>query len=243
MKPHLHLILKSVLCLFSDMTNKSRWQSTFLTLVGLLCLGRTIPIYADPVDDVINAQMEKHHITGLSLAIIEGGKVVRQQGYGFTDRTHKTRVTTSTLFQAGSVSKPVSALGALHLVDSGQLLLDEDVNLKLRTWALPQNEFTRTRKVTLRLILSHSAGISVHGFPGYSPGQAIPTLTQVLNGEKPANSPAIQVKNIPGSHWQYSGGRRCYGQAFRAVYGRDRVETARHDLKHLLAAPSGSQSR
>jgi CubicO group peptidase (beta-lactamase class C family) len=188
------------------MRNKPDWRSALLTLVALASFAVAVPIRADQVDEIITAQMKKHHITGLSLAIIEGGAIVRQQGYGFTDRTHNTRVTTSTLFQAGSVSKPVSALGALHLVDSGQLSLDEDVNLKLRTWALPQNKFTRSRKVTLRLILSHSAGISVHGFPGYSPGQTIPRLTQVLNGEKPANSPAIQVKNIPGSHWEYSGG-------------------------------------
>jgi CubicO group peptidase (beta-lactamase class C family) len=205
MKPHLHLILKSVLCLFSDMTNKSRWQSTFLTLVGLLCLGRTIPIHADPVDDVINAQMEKHHITGLSLAIIEGGKVVRQQGYGFTDKTHNTRVTPLTLFQAASISKPVSALGALYLVESGRLSLDEDVNTKLRTWTVPQNRFTNANKVTLRLILSHTAGITSHRFVGYPIAGPFPTLPQVLNGEKPANTAAIRVVRSPGSQWKYSG--------------------------------------
>jgi CubicO group peptidase (beta-lactamase class C family) len=91
------------------------------------------------VDEVIVAQMTKHRITGLSLAIIDGGKIVREQGYGFTDKSGKTPVTTATLFQAGSVSKPVAALGALHLVDRGLLSLDEDVNRKLRTWTVPRN--------------------------------------------------------------------------------------------------------
>ncbi len=105
----------------------------FLILEALLWLGRAVPIRADQVDDVINAQMKAHHITGLSLAIIDGGKIVREQGYGFTDETDKTPVTASTLFEAGSVSKPLAALGALHLVDSGLLSMDEDANAKLRT--------------------------------------------------------------------------------------------------------------
>jgi CubicO group peptidase (beta-lactamase class C family) len=158
------------------------------------------------VDEVIVAQMKKRGITGLSLAIIDGGKIVREQGYGFTDKSGKTPVTASTLFQAGSISKPVAALGALHLIESGLLSLDEDVNAKLRTWTVPQNKFTDAHKVTLRLILSHSAGITVYGFPGYAVGGPIPTLTQILNGEKPANTAAIRVDQFPGSQWRYSGG-------------------------------------
>jgi CubicO group peptidase (beta-lactamase class C family) len=197
--------LQFILCSSSDMTNKPLWQSIFLTLVGLLCFGRSIPIYADQVDDVINAQMGKHHITGLSLAIIDGGTVVRQQGYGFTDGASNTRVTPLTLFQAASISKPVSALAALHLVERGQLSLDEDVNTKLRTWTVPQSPFTAANKVTLRLILSHTAGITTHRFVGYSIGGPFPTLPQVLNGEKPANTSAIRVERSPGSQWKYSG--------------------------------------
>jgi CubicO group peptidase (beta-lactamase class C family) len=174
--------------------------------VALLCFGRAVPIRADQVDEIINTQMKKRGITGLSLAIIDGGTIVREQGYGFTDKGEKTPVTASTLFQAGSVSKPVAALGALHLVDRGLLSLDEDVNTKLRTWTVPRNKFTDAHIVTLRLLLSHSAGMTVHGFPGYRVGAPRPTLIQVLNGEKPANSPAIRVNQIPGSQWKYSGG-------------------------------------
>jgi CubicO group peptidase (beta-lactamase class C family) len=186
--------------------NKSIFRFTFLVLVALLCSGRAIPVWADQVDDVIREQMKKRGITGLSLAIIDGGKIVREQGYGFTDKSGKTPVTNSTLFQAGSISKAVAALGALHLVDKGLLSLDEDVNAKLRTWTLPQNKFTDAREVTLRLILSHSAGMTVHGFPGYRVGARIPTLIQILNGEKPANTAAIRVDRTPGSAWKYSGG-------------------------------------
>ena len=178
----------------------------FLVLVALLSFGSAVSLRADQVDDVISAQMKERNITGLSLAIIDGGKIVKEQGYGFTDKGRKAPVTSSTLFQAGSVSKPVAALGALHLVDKGALSLDEDVNTKLRTWTVPQNKFTDAHKVTLRLILSHTAGMTVHGFPGYVVGKPMPTLTQMLNGEKPANTAAIRVNQIPGSQWRYSGG-------------------------------------
>jgi CubicO group peptidase (beta-lactamase class C family) len=150
--------------------------------------------------------MHQHHITGLSLAIIEDGKIVKAQGYGVANTDTNTPVTTSTLFQAGSISKSVAALGALHLVEQGQLVLDEDVNNRLSTWKMPENEFTRVKKVTLRRILSHTAGVTVHGFPGYDVDAPMPTLVQVLNGAKPANTPAIRVDILPGSRWRYSGG-------------------------------------
>jgi CubicO group peptidase (beta-lactamase class C family) len=178
----------------------------FLILGTLLWFGTAVPIRADQLDDLVFAQMKKRGITGLSLAIIDGGKIVREQGYGFTDKSGKTPVTSSTLFQAGSVSKPVAALGALHLVDKGLLALDEDVNTKLRTWKVPQNKFTDAHIVTLRLLLSHTSGMTVHGFPGYAVGLPLPTLTQVLNGEKPANTSAIRVDRTPGKEWRYSGG-------------------------------------
>jgi CubicO group peptidase (beta-lactamase class C family) len=170
----------------------------------LLCLCHTAR--ADKVDDYIKAQMQKHHIPGLSLAIIEDGKVVKARGYGVTDKDSRTPVTPSTLFQAGSISKSVAAMGALHLVEQKQLALDEDVNAKLTTWKVPDNEFTKKEKVTLRRLLSHTAGLTVHGFGGYAVTEPMPTLLQVLNGEKPANSPAIRVDILPGSQWRYSGG-------------------------------------
>ena len=163
-------------------------------------------VQADKVDDVVAAQIQEHEIPGLSLAIIQDGKIIKAQGYGFTDKSGKTPVTTSTLFQAGSVSKSVAALGALRLVEHNRLSLDADVNTKLQTWKVPENEFTKEKKVTLRGILSHSAGLTVHGFPGYAVGKPVPTLVQVLNGEAPANTSAIRADIIPGSKLRYSGG-------------------------------------
>ena len=175
-------------------------------LLAAVFLSSGLPAHADKVDDFINAQLNAHHVPGLSLAIIDGGKIVKARGYGVTDTAGGGPVTAATLFQAGSISKSVAALGALHLVEQGRLALDEDVNAKLTTWKVPDNEFTGKEKVTLRRLLSHTAGLTVHGFAGYGVGEPRPTLVQALNGEKPANSPAIRVDMLPGSKWRYSGG-------------------------------------
>lgn len=174
-----------------------------LATLGLLFLTQA---HADPIDDVITAEMKRREIPGLSLAIVDGGKIIKAQGYGVTEKGGKTPVTAATLFQAGSISKPVTAVGALHLVEAGTLSLDADVNSKLTSWKLPDNEFTKEKKVTVRGILSHTAGMSVHGFPGYASDAPKPTLVQVLNGESPANTAPIRVEAAPGSAWKYSGG-------------------------------------
>ena len=175
--------------------------------IGLIVFGTgLLGASAESLDDFVVARMQQSHITGLSLAIVQDGKIVKAQGYGFTDKSGRTPVTTNTLFLAGSVSKSVAAIGVLHLVQEGQLSLDADVNTRLQTWKVPENKFTKDQKVTLREILSHSAGLTVHGFPGYDRNGPIPTLAQVLDGVKPANTQAIRVDTVPGSEWRYSGG-------------------------------------
>ncbi len=167
-------------------------------------------VAADPptnaVDDFIRGEIGKRQVPGLSLAIIQDGRIVKATGYGLTEKGGKTPVTASTLFQAGSISKPVAAFGALRLVEQGKFTLDVDVNSKLTSWKVPENEFTRAKKVTPRGLLSHTAGLTVHGFRGYATDEPVPTLVQVLDGEKPANSGAIRVDVPPGSTWRYSGG-------------------------------------
>jgi CubicO group peptidase (beta-lactamase class C family) len=162
-------------------------------------------IWADEVDRVITEKMRENNITGLSLAIIQDDKI-EARGYGFTDNSHQIPVTPTTLFQAGSISKSVAAFGALHLVQEGKLPLDTDVNTELLSWKVPENEFTQDKKVTLRGVLSHSAGLTVHGFAGYARSGPVPTLIEVLNGARPANSSPIRVNVVPGTLWRYSGG-------------------------------------
>ncbi len=150
--------------------------------------------------------MEKFRIPALSIAVIDNFQIVWAKGYGVVAPDSKSAVTTKTLFQAGSISKPVAATAALHMVEEGKLVLDENVNDKLKTWKVPDNEFTQAEKVTMRRLVSHTAGLTVHGFPGYDVDAPLPTIVQILNGEKPANTPPIRVDVIPGTKFRYSGG-------------------------------------
>lgn len=151
-------------------------------------------------------RMEHYHIPGVSIAFMNGGKIVWAKGYGYTSADSSRLVDENTIFQAASISKPVAALAALALVEEGKLGLDEDVNPYLKDWQVEENKFTEEEKVTLRRILSHTAGLTVHGFGGYASGEELPTTIQVLNGEEPANSGRIYPDAIPGSQYRYSGG-------------------------------------
>jgi len=150
--------------------------------------------------------MSVFHVPGLSIAVIDGSRIAWAKGYGVTETGTTNRVTPHTLFQAGSVSKTVAAAGAMALVERGTLGLDDDVNAKLTSWKLPDNAFTATQKVTLRRILSHTAGVTVHGFDGYPVAGPIPSLRQILDGEKPATNAPVRVDLVPGTRWRYSGG-------------------------------------
>lgn len=154
----------------------------------------------------IEARMRAIGVPAVSVAVVNGGRIEWAKAYGYADVESKRPATTATLFQAASISKPVAAMGALRLVEQGRLSLDEDVNLKLRTWKLPSNDLTTKQPVTLRLIMNHAAGTTVHGFPGYAPGVPVPTVPQLLDGSKPANTAAVRVDLQPGTRWRYSGG-------------------------------------
>jgi CubicO group peptidase (beta-lactamase class C family) len=150
--------------------------------------------------------MEVFRVPGVSVAVFDNFRVVWRKSYGVRETGTAVPVTLDTTFQAGSVSKPVTALAAMRLVQDGHLTLDENINNRLVSWTVPDNAFTAHEKVTLRRLLSHSAGLSVHGFPGYPVGAPLPTLVQVLNGEKPANTAPVRMVMVPGTKFEYSGG-------------------------------------
>jgi CubicO group peptidase (beta-lactamase class C family) len=192
--------LRSLIISSRAVVNAAAWAALLL-LHATPCLGQT-----DKLDSIVEAKMLEARLTGLSLAVIHEGKLIKAKGYGFADKASGKAVTPDTLFQAASISKAVTALGALRLTELGVLSLDADVNTVLKTWKVPENTFTREKKVTLRSILSHSAGLTVHGFAGYEVGTSVPDLKQVLDGTEPANSAAVRVESEPGSTWSYSGG-------------------------------------
>ncbi|TSC23637.1 serine hydrolase [Corallococcus sp. Z5C101001] len=154
----------------------------------------------------IQQWMALYQIPGLSIAVFDKNAIVWAKTYGVKDAGGSEPVTLETLFQAGSISKPVTAMAALHFVEAGKWSLDENINDKLRSWKLPENDFTKEQKVTLRKLLSHSGGTTVHGFPGYAVDAPMPTLVQVLDGVAPANTSPVRVDIVPGTQTRYSGG-------------------------------------
>ena len=157
----------------------------------------------------IAARMAFYQVPGVSLAVIDHGAVEWARGYGIARAGESDAVTPDTLFQAASISKPVAAAAALTLVEAGRLALDSDVNEKLQSWKIPASPAAAGQPVTLREILSHTAGLSVQGFDGYAAGVPRPTLVQILNGAPPANSAPIVVDQKPGTLWRYAGGGYC----------------------------------
>jgi CubicO group peptidase (beta-lactamase class C family) len=184
-----------------------------LALSGLFCaialITHTTPLSTQQVEQsslrFVPNRMAHYHVPGLSLAFIHNGTVGWTQAFGAA-RVGGEPVTPETLFQASSIGMPVTAVAVLRLVEQGKLNLDADVSQYLRSWKLPTNKFTEQKKMTLRELLSHTAGATVHGFQDYAAGKQVPTLVQVLNGESPANSAPVTIDFVPGSQFQYAGG-------------------------------------
>lgn len=181
-------------------------------------------------------RMAFYQVPGLSVAVLDAGAIAWTRAYGLARAGDAAPVTPDTLFQAASLSKPLTAAAALALVDSGRLALDADVNSLLRTWKIPAAPVAASEPVTLRRLLSHTAGLGVHGFDGYAAGAPLPTLPQILDGLPPANSPPILLIHQPGAVWRYSGGGYCVVQQ---LLTDTTGETFPALLRKLVLAPAG----
>lgn len=157
-------------------------------------------------------QMKIYGVNGLSIAVIKDHKLDWAKGYGWADREEKRPVTINTRFQAASISKSINALALLKLVQQGKIKLDADINDYLVSWKFPYDSLSRDKKITVANLLSHTAGLSVHGFPGYKVAEERPTVIQILNGTKPANSKPVRSMFEPGLKFQYSGGGTTISQ-------------------------------
>ena len=194
----------------------------------------------EPTTYSLQERMEHYSVPGVSVAVIDDYEVVWAKGYGVADVETGAPVTTETLFQAASISKPVAAMGMLRLVEDGVLTLDDNVNRWLSEWRLPENEFTEEAPVTLRRIVTHTGGLTVHvhGFPGYAVTAPLATTVQVLDGSEPANTDPIRVDTTPGTIYRYSGGGYTVMQHLMTeVTGRDFPDL----LQELVLAPAGME--
>ncbi len=160
----------------------------------------------EPKPMLLSERMAYYHTPGVSIAVINDGEIEWAKGYGVLSVDDAGPITTATLFQAASISKVIAAVGMLKLVDAGKLDLDADVNTYLRRWKVSTDDFTINHPVTLRGILSHTAGLSVHGFEGYEAGVPLPAVTDILDGINGANSAPVRVTCTPGTSYSYSGG-------------------------------------
>lgn len=153
-------------------------------------------------------RLKAYKVNGVSIAVIDNYQIAWAKTYGVADNSKQNPVTAETLFQCASIGKVITSLVALSLVREHKIGLDENVNNKLISWKIEENEFTKNEKVTLRRLLSHSAGLSDdYGFEGYEPGDEIPSLLQILRNERPSNAKKeIKVTTIPGTVERYSGG-------------------------------------
>ncbi len=156
----------------------------------------------------LEERMDHYRVPGVSIAVIDQGTIAWARGYGVREEGGRLPVTETTLFMVKSLSKPVTALAALRLVERGELAHDRPVNEQLLSWKVPTNELTRQAPVTLRTILSHTSGLTQWGVPSYLRGAPLPTLLQALNGEPPAleRFGSVRVDTVPGTRWRYSGG-------------------------------------
>jgi CubicO group peptidase (beta-lactamase class C family) len=174
-------------------------------------LGSSIKIEGEPNLNLM-ARMKFYKANGVSIAVIKDYKIEWVRAYGWADSAQKRPVTITTLFQAGSNSKSLNAVGILKLVQIGKLNLYNDINDYLKSWKFPYDSLSRGKKITIANLLSHTAGLTVHGFPGYENGDTIPTLIQILNGQKPANTGAIHSMYEPSLKFEYSGGGTTISQ-------------------------------
>jgi CubicO group peptidase (beta-lactamase class C family) len=143
---------------------------------------------------------------GLSVAYIQDFDIAWTRSYGLADVKSGKKVTEKTLFQAASISKPVAAMATLKAVQDGRFGLDDPINTLLKSWALPEDGYYTSRPVTPKMLLSHTGGTTIHGFPGYRESKPIPSVPQVLDGAEIANTATVELEAQPFTRFSYSGG-------------------------------------
>ena len=170
-------------------------------------------IFGDTIPKLnLEKRMKETAIQGLSIAVIRDYKIEWAKGYGWADVEEKRKVTTDTRFQAASISKSINSMGVLKLVEMGKLDPEADINNYLTNWKFPYDSISKNKKISVNNLLSHTAGLDIHGFPGYKKTDSIPTVQQILDGKRPTNTKAVRSLFEPGTKFKYSGGGTTISQ-------------------------------
>ncbi|MFI1773268.1 serine hydrolase [Thalassobellus citreus] len=188
------------------MIRKNIFAIIFLIPLYIIAQNNSADIkqFIDSVDEKTPQLLRGFNVPGAVIGIIENGEIILQKGYGYSNVDKEIKVTTKTGFNIGSISKTVTAWGIMKLVQEGKIELDAPAEKYLTRWHLPKSGFD-SNEVTIRRLLSHTAGLSLHGYPGWSPNDILPTIEESLNGKN--NGPGrVKIIMEPGTKWKYSGG-------------------------------------
>ncbi len=148
-------------------------------------------------------RMAYYKVPGVSISVIDNFQIEWAKAYGVTKINDQDPVSIFSIFQAASISRAVTAAGALTLVAKDEIELDTNINDYLQSWTIPDNQFTQKEKVTLRRLLSRSSGLIPLEYEAIESIENKPSLNEILNGEKTDNPP-VYVANVPGSELEYS---------------------------------------
>jgi CubicO group peptidase (beta-lactamase class C family) len=187
--------------------------------IGLILFGRTpmqaavesIDDYIRNLDRLLPSLAGKYGVDGAAVAVVHNGEAIKFLGFGYADKATRKPITKDTGFQVASISKPLAAWGVMRLVERNLLNLDVPVETYLTRWHLPESPFNRNG-VTIRRLLSHTAGLSVDGYSGLEPDKPLPTLEESLSGRTSDSgvlrifAGPLRIQMEPGTQWSYSGG-------------------------------------
>ncbi len=154
----------------------------------------------------LHERMAHYHVPGVAIAVLKNGEIVQAAGFGVREAGTHDAVDADTLFSVGSISKIVAAAASLRLVAEGKLDLDRDINTYLKSWQIPPAPEFVDSTVTMRMLLSHTSGLNVHGFEDFQPGEALPSIVDTLDGTSPAKNDRVHLVFEPGTRMKYSGG-------------------------------------
>jgi CubicO group peptidase (beta-lactamase class C family) len=250
-----HALLFTFLTLAVACTHNQRPDQVYSTDIENKISQVETRLCASPTDSnswTLSDRMKYYQVEGLSIAVVHNFAVEWARGYGWADASEHRPVTTRTLFQAGSISKSLNGVGVMLLVQRHQLDLNTDINSYLKAWKFPYDSVSKGRKITIGNLLSHTGGLSIHGFPGYERQETLPTIEEILDGKKPANTGAVRSIAEPGTRFIYSGGgititqlitHEITGQPYDEFMAREVLQPMGMDNSSYTQPPPQSNDR